>query len=134
MMERTFKSDLGNDSQIVLPSGRTMTYRKCLLDHEEQLTCIVPRNGKMVRTPFYGAKLFENLIQATAREVMAGVILRLHKAGVRVVMTIHDEVVCEVDMGVDQAEITEIIQQSPEWMPGLPVECGTRESMSYAEE
>lgn len=134
MMERAFKSDLGNDSQIVLPSGRTMTYRNCLLDHEEQLTCVVPRNGKMVRTPFYGAKLFENLIQATAREVMAGVILRLHKAGIRVVMTIHDEVVCEVDHSVDQREVTEIIEQSPEWMPGLPVECGTRESMSYAEE
>jgi DNA polymerase len=88
----------------------------------------------MMRVPFYGAKLFENVIQATAREVMAGVILRLNNAGVRVVMTIHDEVVCEVDKSADPREVSEIIEKSPDWMPDLPVECGTRESMSYAEE
>lgn len=132
-LESTFKSDLGNDNEIELPSGRKLVYRDCGLDAEGQLTCLVPKNGKMTRTYFYGAKLFENLIQATAREVMAGVILRLNEAGVRVVMTIHDEVVCEVDKSVDPREISEIIEKSPEWMPELPVECGTRESMSYAD-
>ena len=133
-LEGEFKDNLGQNNEIVLPSGRKMVYRNCLLDDERQLTCVVPKNGKMMRVPFYGAKLFENVIQATAREVMAGVILRLNNAGVRVVMTIHDEVVCEVDKSADPREVSEIIEKSPDWMPDLPVECGTRESMSYAEE
>ena len=68
----------------------------------------------------------ENLIQATARDVMAGMVLQIEAAGYPVVLHVHDEIVAEVPIDTApeaMAEIRRIMSTPPEWMPTLPVEC-----------
>jgi DNA polymerase len=83
---------------------------------------------------FHGAKLVENLVQATARDVLADMVLRIETAGVPVVMHVHDEVIAEVP--ADEADaalsiITREMSTPPFWMPALPVACEARIAEVY---
>ena len=51
-----------------------------------------------------GQKLVENIVQATARDLLALAMLRLRDAGFAIVMHIHDEAVLEVPEGVFERE------------------------------
>ncbi len=51
---------------------------------------------KWLRMDTYGPKLVENIVQATARDLLAETMLRLDQAGYWIVMHCHDEVVIEV--------------------------------------
>lgn len=68
----------------------------------------------------YGGKLVENIVQATARDCLAAAMLRLTKAGYRILMHVHDEVIME--MPKDQGsleEVTRIMSQNEPWEKGL---------------
>lgn len=118
--------------EVGLPSGRLLTYRNIMsqwpdkqkYDKDGRMrkpawTACVERGGPQI--PFYGGKLCENLVQAVARDVMGAAILRLEKAGMPVVMHIHDEAVCEVDKNVSPGEIERLMSESPEWLEGCPI-------------
>ena len=110
----------GKDLEVELPSGRVMRYRKPARV-EGELTGIIMRRGRPMRSKLYGGLLTENLVQATARDVFAEGMLRLEDAGHPVVVHIHDEAVCEVDVDVQPATVREVFAQPPSWMPDLPV-------------
>lgn len=83
---------------------------------------------------FHGPKLVENLVQATARDVLADMVLRIEAAGIPVVLTVHDEVICEVaDDTADQSleRVRSIMSTPPAWMPELPVECEAKIAEVY---
>lgn len=99
-----------------------------------------PENGQAkpykgaLASKFHGPKLVENLVQATARDVLADMVLRIEAAGVPVVMHVHDEIIAEVP--ADQAEaalatITREMSTPPAWMPELPVACEARTAEAY---
>ena len=93
----------------------------------------VPVKGKP-RKKFYGGLLVENLIQATARDVLAGMILEIEAAGIPVVLTVHDEVVCEVPFETSAyalATVKRIMSTPPAWMPDLPVGCEAKLEERY---
>lgn len=74
----------------------------------------------------WGGKLFENLVQATARDILAVALQRLAKQGIPVVLHIHDEVVCEIPSTAEACEhamqiVREAMSTPPDWMPGLPL-------------
>lgn len=70
----------------------------------------------------YGGLWAENITQAVARDVMAEGMLRLDDAGYRIVLTVHDEVVCEeLDGSGSVGEVETILCQIPTWLEGCPV-------------
>ena len=72
----------------------------------------------------YGGKLVENIVQATARDLLAEAITRIEKAGHRIVMHVHDEVVIDepINSGTTVADICALMNQLPEWSTGLPID------------
>ncbi len=82
--------------------------------------------------PAYGGLLMENCTQAVARDVMVRGMIALEKAGYEVVLTVHDEVVNEVDEGFGSiGEVISLITQPVEWAPGLPIAADGFEAKRY---
>ena len=112
---------------IQTKAGRTLRYYDPEEGHAK------PYKGALA-SKFHGAKLVENLVQATARDVLADMVLRIEAAGVPVVMHVHDEIIAEVP--ADEAEaalatITREMSTPPAWMPELPVACEARIAEVY---
>jgi DNA polymerase bacteriophage-type len=81
----------------------------------------------------YGGMFTENIVQAIARDLLAQSMLRLEAADYRVVLTVHDEIVCEVPDGVgDLDEFKRLLVISPAWADGLPIAAKCRESPRYS--
>lgn len=122
---------------ITLPSGRRLAYVKPrMLPNRfgrESLTYEgVGENKKWTRIETYGPKLTENIVQATARDLLALAMLRLRNAGFEIVMHIHDEAVVEVPEGVSSVdEICRIMTEAPAWAAGLPLQADGYECEFY---
>ena len=112
---------------ITLPSGRKLSYVKPRMAvnrfGRDGLTYEgISENKKWSRIETYGPKLVENIVQGTARDLLAEAMLRVEKKGYPIVMHCHDEIIAEVpeDSGsVD--EMCEIMAVQPEWAEGLPL-------------
>lgn len=84
----------------------------------------------------YGGSLVENIVQATARDILAEALLRLADNGIDTVMHVHDETVNEVD--ADEADevgaverINAIMGAPVAWAPGLPLGAEGYETFYY---
>jgi len=94
-------------------------------------------NAKMgakgwVRMETYGGRLFENVVQATARDIMAHAVVKLEAAGYPVVLRVHDEVAAEVPDGWGSLEEFEaILTDLPEWALGWPIRAAGWEGQRY---
>ena len=123
--------------KIALPSGRVLSYvrpRMTLNRFGSESVSYegVGTNRKWTRIESYGAKFCENIVQATARDVLAEAMLRLEKKGFDIVCHIHDEVVLEVPEGSSSVEeVNEIMAVCPEWCEGLPLKAAGFESPFY---
>jgi DNA polymerase bacteriophage-type len=69
----------------------------------------------------YGAKIFQNCIQALARDIMAGAIIKVSKLGYKVVLTVHDELVALGEEGRDCQDLIEAMIEPPSWAPTIPL-------------
>ena len=71
----------------------------------------------------WGGTLTENVTQRMARDVLANAVVNLEDAGIPVLFTSHDEAILEIDDDASKdeavAEANQILQQTPEWAPGL---------------
>lgn len=74
---------------------------------------------KWDRIETYGAKLAENIVQATSRDLLAGAMRRLETAGNPVVMHIHDEAVIDAPTDRSLDTIVKIMTEVPDWADGL---------------
>ena len=112
---------------VTLPSARKLSYIKPRMTQNrfgrESLSYEgVGESKKWMRIETYGPKLVENIVQATARDLLAQAMLRLRNQGFEIVMHIHDEAVLEVPDGVsDVDEICRIMSEAPDWAAGLPL-------------
>lgn len=116
----------GRDLLIQLPSGRVMRYVDARIEPQRS----GPRAGEMAlhftdaqgrRTSTYGGKLVENVVQATARDLLADALVRAERAGVRTAFHVHDEIVAEVCDDAEAAGLVEIMEANPAWAAGLPL-------------
>lgn len=83
-----------------------------------------PKNGAIgwIRMETYGGKLTENVVQATARDILAHAIVNLEKAGYPVVLHVHDEIVAEVSENFGSvSEFERIMSELPPWASEWPV-------------
>lgn len=122
---------------VTLPSGRRLSYcRPAMKENRygrESLSYMgVGESKKWMRIETYGPKLTENIIQGTARDLLALSMLRLRDAGFDIVMHIHDEAVLEVPEGVSSVdEICQIMSVAPDWAAGLPLRADGYECNFY---
>ena len=74
----------------------------------------------------------ENAVQSIARDLLVSAMLRLDRAGYPIVLSVHDEAVCEVpeDFG-SLDEVREIMCASPDWAAGCPVTADGWEGRRY---
>lgn len=108
---------------ITLPSGRRLAYVKPRMGLNkfggESVTYEGATGKKWERIESYGPKFTENIVQATARDILAEAMLRLDKAGYRIVMHVHDEAVIEAPAGSSLEKICAIMGETPDWAKGL---------------
>ena len=117
------------DLAIILPSGRQLFYLNCKLvpgSYKDQITYmgVNQTTKKFERTPTYGGKLTENIVQAIARDCLAVSICNLDFHGFRPLMHIHDEVICEVPKGNPEFSLEKAIELmciKPNWANDLPL-------------
>ncbi len=124
---------------LTLPSGRSLAYPDAsikntfetesghLVTHTDKgYPSIVFRdnaNGQWTEKRVWFGLLCENVVQATARDLLAEAIVRLENNGLPVVGHVHDEIFVEVPakangaVGMFSALMTEV----PAWADGLPV-------------
>lgn len=76
--------------------------------------------GNKVRETIWGSKLTENIIQALARDVFAECLLRVKRAGIRVLFTVHDEMVCQVPVSEVENAMVTIRKSMTDPMPFMP--------------
>ena len=109
---------------VVLPSGRRLVYVKPKMGlnrfGNESVTYEgVGEQKKWLRLESYGPKFVENIVQATARDILAEAMLRLNAAGYRIVMHVHDEAVIEAPPDTSLENICSVMGQTPTWASGL---------------
>lgn len=121
---------------IQLPSGRKLAYAKAHLEEGNYGPAVFyeGQGDKVVFTKqqTYGGKLVENIVQATARDVLAEALSRLEKEGYPIVFHVHDEAVAEVPDGEHSIEeMNQIMSVVPDWAEGLPLSAEGFETKFY---
>jgi DNA polymerase len=101
---------------VRLPSGRVLYYPQPVL-HGGRVTVYDREEG---RRELYGGLIFHNITQAIARDLLAEAMIRLEAAGLPVVLSVHDEIVCEVPAG-DLEQFRMLLCTAPHWAAGLPI-------------
>ena len=109
---------------IVLPSGRKLVYVKPKMGVNRYGSESVTYEGvgeqkKWLRLESYGPKFVENIVQATARDILVEAMCRLEAAGYQIVMHVHDEAVIEAPADSSLENICAIMGQTPAWAGGL---------------
>ncbi len=121
-------------SGIILPSGLQMRYADLRGEQGErgvEYTYKVRRG----RNRIYGGKVIENVCQAVARCIIGEQMLKIGKR-YRVVLTVHDSVVCcvpEDEVEEAQRYIEGCMRWLPDWAEGLPIDCESGVAKSYGD-
>lgn len=107
---------------ITLPSGRKLSYVKPRIgENKFGGQCItyegIGTTKKWERLSSYGPKLVENIVQATARDILCYAMQTLQNRSI--VMHIHDEIVIEADKRLPLNVVCEKMSRVPPWADGL---------------
>lgn len=111
--------------RIRLPSGRFLCYPSPQVSKSGQWSYmgVNQYNRKWSRINSYGGKIFENLAQAIARDVMAYNMQDIEDAGYRITLTIHDELITETPDTPDYSSdgLSALLAANKPWSQGLPL-------------
>jgi len=107
---------------ITLPSGRQLAYVKPRIgENKFGGSCItyegVGGTKKWERLDSYGPKFVENIVQATARDILCYAMQTLRCCSI--VMHIHDEVVIEANPRMSLDAVCQQMGRTPPWAKGL---------------
>lgn len=111
-----------------LPSGREMAYYGAEYGESHfkngmTLSYLgIDSKKKFARIETWGGRVFENLVQSTARDCLRDTMLRLDADGWDIRGHIHDEVICSEPInGRGVEEMCEVFARPIDWAPGLPL-------------
>jgi DNA polymerase bacteriophage-type len=118
--------------RLQLPSGRVLNYPSAKVVQSMtpwgearevvEISAQNPVTRKWERNIMTPGTWTENVVQAIARDLMVASMQRLEANGYPVVLTVHDEVVSEVDEGFGSvAEFESLVAATPDWAETLPV-------------
>jgi hypothetical protein len=139
-LDEQFKSSIGSDFIMRLPSGRKLTYSKVRCETRIEKH---PETGKPIRKDeftadvggkrkkFYGGKLTENITQAVARDVFASHVVSMEDQGWSNLFSAHDEAILEVDPSVKASDVQTAMSRCPEWLTGCPITAEASEVEHY---
>lgn len=119
---------------ITLPSGRNLAYVKPKVGTNKfGGECItyegVGGTKKWERLDTYGPKLVENIVQATARDILCYAMRTLSHCFIT--MHIHDELVIEADPRMSLDAVCEQMGRTPPWAKGLKLRADGYETDFY---
>jgi DNA polymerase len=119
---------------IRLPSGRGLYYRKPRVVGEGWRANIVCSDGRFGDQRYFGGLLCENVVQATARDVLVEGMHRIEEHRLPIVLHAHDEAVAEAELAeAEQAVATmkELMERPIPWAVGLPLRAEVGASSRY---
>lgn len=119
---------------ITLPSGRRLAYVKPKIGTNKfGGDCItyegVGSTKKWERLDSYGPKFVENIVQATARDILCYAMKTLRCCNI--VMHIHDELVIEADHRMSLQAVCDRMGRTPPWAKGLQLRADGYETEFY---
>lgn len=124
-----------------LPSGRLLSYCdpateiiKTKYGVEKEVVTFTGWDAeikKWCKQYTYGGKLTENIVQATARDLLRDALFRLEDLGFNTVLHIHDEVLSEENQSGNLKNFIETISQVPTWATGCPIAAEGWEGKRY---
>lgn len=118
--------------RIILPSGRSLSYAQPKIE-DGQFTYmgLNQYTRKWERISSYGGKLFENVVQAIARDVLVEGMKRVEAIDYDIVLTVYDEIVAETAEYNCVEEMIDLLTTVPHWAPGLPLAANGFETDRY---
>ena len=119
---------------IALPSGRQLAYVKPKIGTNKFGGDCITYEGvggtkKWERLDSYGPKFVENIVQATARDILCYAMNTLRYCSI--VMHIHDEVVIEADRRMSMQAVCDQMGRTPPWAKGLQLRADGYETDFY---
>jgi DNA polymerase len=118
-----------------LPSGRALCYPAPKVEDGNKITYmgIDQYTRKWTRISTHGGKLFENLCQAVARDIMAANMPLIEAAGYRIVLTVHDEIIAEAsdEPQYNAEHLASLLAANPSWAPDIPLAAAGFETYRY---
>ena len=125
---------------IRLPSGRRLSYIKPRIGTNrfggDSITYMgINSAKKWDRLETFGGKLTENIVQGTARDLLANALINAANAGYDTVFHVHDEIICEVPNGYGSVdELCRLMYIKTDWADGLPLNADGFECEYYKKE
>lgn len=127
---------------LPLPSGRSLTYHNPRIIQREtpwgamrdtaQVDTLNSVTRQWVSQIIWGGLLTENVVQATARDLMATAMMALEVKGYNVILSVHDEIISEVpDNFGSLDEMIDIMTRVPAWAKGCPINAEGKEGKRY---
>jgi DNA polymerase len=131
---------------IQLPSGRRLSYWQPRLHpkmiktkagkdfetNEISYMGMHQQSKKWISVRTYGGKLFENVVQAIARDCLAESMVISERRGIPIVLHVHDELVADIrEDSNDLILLEEIMSYEIDWAPGLPLKGSAYETPYY---
>ena len=121
--------------RIRLPSGRYLCYPDACEDEHDKIAYsgVNQYTRKWETLETYGGKLVENIVQATARDVLAHGMALAEKAGYEICLHVHDELITETpdDPAYSAEGLSALMAKGPGWSLGLPLAAAGFECNRY---
>lgn len=130
-----------------LPSGRVISYANPTVSWKTKIVTIDDeqvelnrfgvsywgtKNGRWLKLDLYGGAQCAHVVSGTARDLLVAKMFAVEAAGYPIILTIHDEILAEVDEGFGSATEFEMLMSLPEdYLPGLPLATKAWEAPRY---